>query len=130
MVNDRQVGGTHYQNMAIEPAHFCMVNRWDCNASFALKHLSRFRLKGGVQDLQKAMHYVVMRQDDIDFIWMPLEHISVRDYCRDNNIKGPDRRAIGTLAFWVGGYGDFNDVVATINSLIREYEKELETGEA
>lgn len=126
MVNDRQVGGTHYQDMTIEPAHFCMVNRWDCDASFALKHLSRFRKKDGVKDLQKAMHYVVMRQDDIEFIWMPLEIIPIRDYLRANDFKHlADRSAIARLAFWVNGYGDFDQVVGKINLLIQAYTLEI-----
>lgn len=58
---DRQVGGTHYQDMKIQPAEYCFANMtheeirgaliWNIN-----KYL--WRNKGLIKDLRKAQHYL------------------------------------------------------------------------
>lgn len=61
--NKRQVGGTHYNSKAIQP--------WDAMASCmskeefvgylrgnVIKYTMRCNDKGGVQDLEKAQHYL------------------------------------------------------------------------
>jgi hypothetical protein len=59
--NKRQVGGTHYQQVTA-----LGLQHWDLAALFHLdyfqgqvtKYLFRWRLKGGLQDLHKARHYL------------------------------------------------------------------------
>lgn len=56
--SDNQVGGKHYTNMPIEPVEFCMRNGLDfCQASI-IKYVCRFREKNGIEDLNKAKHYI------------------------------------------------------------------------
>lgn len=56
--NDRQVAGTHYKTHRYETWDVIL----DWNLGYldgnAVKYLSRWRLKGGVQDLKKARHYI------------------------------------------------------------------------
>jgi hypothetical protein len=55
--NETQVGGDHYK-MAYETwdvIHAWGLGYFDGNA---VKYLSRWRKKGGVQDLKKAAHYI------------------------------------------------------------------------
>lgn len=56
--NDRQVAGTHYKAHKYETWDVIL----DWNLGYldgnAVKYLSRWRLKGGVQDLKKARHYL------------------------------------------------------------------------
>lgn len=56
--SDTQIGGGHYKDMPIEPAEFCQRNRipW-CEAN-AIKYLVRHRDKNGLEDLEKAKHYI------------------------------------------------------------------------
>lgn len=58
-----QVGGDHYINMGIQP--WDAMRAWMSPIEFqgflrgnAIKYIARFRAKGGVQDLRKAMHYL------------------------------------------------------------------------
>lgn len=125
MTNDRQVGGTHYQNMPIEPAHFCMVNHWDCDASYALKHLSRFRIKGGMIDIQKALHYVEMRQDDIVHCWEPIRIIGIGNYIDANSIAEPEAKALKALTLWVYRRDTYDNVHLAIQTLMVTYGNEL-----
>jgi hypothetical protein len=54
----RQEGGGHYHNFAIQPHEYIVKNDIPWSAANAIKYLSRYRLKGGKQDLLKARHYI------------------------------------------------------------------------
>jgi len=53
-----QVGGSHYKEFTIQPVEFCYVNNIPYLEATAIKYLCRWRLKGGVQDLEKAKHFI------------------------------------------------------------------------
>lgn len=55
---DKQVGGEHYKQYAIQPAKFALANGLDYAQSNAIKYIVRHKDKNGVQDLDKAIHYV------------------------------------------------------------------------
>lgn len=56
--NDRQEGGDHYRNKAIQPWDYIASNNIGYLEGCAIKYLSRWQEKGGVADLRKARHYV------------------------------------------------------------------------
>ncbi|RPJ29890.1 MAG: DUF3310 domain-containing protein [Verrucomicrobiaceae bacterium] len=53
-----QIGGNHYTKLAIQPWEVIENNEMGFFDGNALKYLMRFRDKGGVQDLEKARHYL------------------------------------------------------------------------
>ena len=62
-VNDIQIGGDHYMNMAVEP--WDVVDSWPIEQQIgyhrgnAIKYLMRLGTKdAAVQEVQKAAHYV------------------------------------------------------------------------
>lgn len=57
---ETQVGGSHYKDMAIQPAEYIHKNGIGFIEGACIKYLSRWRKKGGVQDLQKAAHMLEM----------------------------------------------------------------------
>lgn len=57
---DTQVGGSHYKDMAIQPMEYSMANGLDACQHTAIKYITRFREKGGIQDLEKAKHVIDM----------------------------------------------------------------------
>ena len=57
---ETQIGGSHYKDMAIQPMEFSMANDMDACQHTVIKYVSRFRVKGGVQDLEKAKHVIDM----------------------------------------------------------------------
>lgn len=57
---DHQVGGTHYQQMAIQPADYIMRNGLGFAEGCVIKYVSRWQSKGGVEDLRKARHFLEM----------------------------------------------------------------------
>lgn len=56
--NDIQIGGDHYKARTHET--WDVILDWDLGYldGNAVKYLSRWRVKGGVQDLLKAKHYI------------------------------------------------------------------------
>jgi len=55
---DKQVGGTHYKDLAIQPVEFCQKNRFGYCESAAIKYISRHKGKGQAEDIRKAIHYL------------------------------------------------------------------------
>lgn len=56
--NDTQVGGAHYKSKAIQTWDYIAQNEIPYLEGCAIKYLSRWRDKGGVEDLRKAQHYI------------------------------------------------------------------------
>jgi hypothetical protein len=56
--HDKQIGGDHYKTLAIQPSEFIAKNKLDWYSGNAVKYIVRHRLKGGRQDIEKAIHYL------------------------------------------------------------------------
>lgn len=56
--NDRQVGGNHYKRMAIQPWDFTLRNDLGHAEATAIEYIARWREKGGIEDLRKAIHWI------------------------------------------------------------------------
>lgn len=57
---DVQVGGDHYKKLKIQPMDYSMANGLDACQHTVVRYITRFRDKGGVQDLLKARHVIDM----------------------------------------------------------------------
>ena len=55
---DEQVGGDHYSKLAIQPAVYSERNNLSYLQGNAIKYITRYKDKGGVEDLYKAIHTV------------------------------------------------------------------------
>ena len=56
----KQVGGDHYKKMLIQPAEFINKNKLLFAEGNAIKYICRHSEKGGIQDIDKAIHYLEM----------------------------------------------------------------------
>lgn len=52
----RQVGGSHYRAMKIQPVDFCESNGLGYCQSLAIRYIVRYKQKDGKKDLLKAIH--------------------------------------------------------------------------
>ena len=59
----KQVGGNHYKNYKIQPVEFIIKNNIGFVEGNIIKYVLRFKDKGGVQDLEKAKHYIELLID-------------------------------------------------------------------
>lgn len=57
---DKQIGGSHYKDMTIQPSEFINKNNLPFAEGNAIKYICRHKHKGERQDLEKAKHYIDM----------------------------------------------------------------------
>ena len=56
----KQVEGSHYMYMEIQPAQFINKNKILFAEGNAIKYICRHSEKGGIKDIDKAIHYLEM----------------------------------------------------------------------
>lgn len=54
---DTQVGGGHYQSLKIQPVAYALANNLPFCEACIVKYATRWREKGGVEDLKKIIHF-------------------------------------------------------------------------
>lgn len=57
---DVQIDGDHYKKLNIQPMEYSMANGLDACQHTIVKYVTRFRDKGGITDLRKAIHCIEM----------------------------------------------------------------------
>lgn len=55
---DVQEGGGHYKAMKIQPFEYIHANGLQFAEGCVVKYVSRWRAKGGIEDLKKARHFL------------------------------------------------------------------------
>jgi hypothetical protein len=63
---DKQEGGSHYKDMAIQPVEFIVANDIKWREANAIKYTVRHAHKNGAEDIRKAIHYLQMILDDYE----------------------------------------------------------------
>lgn len=53
-----QVGGGHYKKYKIQPVEYAMANGLNYCQANAVKYVTRYKDKGGIEDLKKAIHNI------------------------------------------------------------------------
>jgi hypothetical protein len=67
---DKQIGGSHYKDMAIQPIEYIHKNGLGFCEGNIVKYITRWKTKNGIEDLKKVIHYaellIQMEQDNAD----------------------------------------------------------------
>jgi len=74
----KQIGGSHYKDMVIQPSQFINKNKLLFAEGNAIKYICRHTAKNGKEDLEKAKHYIDM--------------IIERDYSKPENTNPLDNK--------------------------------------
>lgn len=53
-----QVGGDHYKTLKIQPIEYILANGIGFPEGCVIKYVTRWRSKGGIEDLRKARHFL------------------------------------------------------------------------
>ena len=61
---DKQVDGSHYKDMKIQPVEFIVANGLEYRVGNVIKYACRHQSKNGLKDIEKAMHYLEMIAED------------------------------------------------------------------
>jgi hypothetical protein len=60
---DTQEGGSHYKDMLIQPVEFIVKNNLAFLEANVIKYVCRHRNKNGIEDLNKAIHYLELAKE-------------------------------------------------------------------
>lgn len=55
---NKQIGGSHYKDLLIQPAEYCVANKLGALEGLVIKYITRWRKRGGYEDLEKAKHTI------------------------------------------------------------------------
>ena len=55
--NEHQIGGNHYASNDIQPWDYIIANNLGYLEGNIIKYTTRWRRKGGIDDLRKVIHY-------------------------------------------------------------------------
>jgi hypothetical protein len=55
---NRQEGGSHYKKLAIQPFEYIVKNGIGFAEGNVIKYVTRWKDKGGIEDLKKARHFL------------------------------------------------------------------------
>lgn len=55
---EKQVSGSHYKSLKIQPIEFIHANNIPFAEGSVIKYVTRWRDKGGIADLEKAKHFL------------------------------------------------------------------------
>lgn len=102
-VNAHQVGGDHYR-CGYQHWDFIELNGIGYLEGCATKYVCRWRTKGGLHDLEKAVHYV----EKLMALYkegrrLPRGHASIKEvdhFCRENKLNNTERLVVVHLAQW------------------------------
>lgn len=61
-----QVGGVHYKSMPIQPIEFILANDIPYCEANVIKYICRWKNKNGMEDLEKAKHYIELLMEHTD----------------------------------------------------------------
>lgn len=62
---DKQVGGTHYKDMIVQPIEAAYKNKLDPYQFNITKYVWRHKTKNGREDLDKAIHLLEMYKEEV-----------------------------------------------------------------
>jgi hypothetical protein len=54
---DKQIGGSHYKDCAIQPVDYIVENKLDFLEGNIVKYITRHKTKNGIEDIRKVIHY-------------------------------------------------------------------------
>lgn len=108
---ERQVGGSHYTSKAIQPVEFWMKNDLGSCEGSVVKYVTRWREKGGVDDLRKARHFLDFILENNDYIARHFEKrqvypvrfpncISANAYIAANKLPEPEAYIVRMVWTW------------------------------
>ena len=63
---ERQVGGEHYKNCKIQPIEYIMANDLSYCEANIVKYITRWKQKGGREDIEKVIHYAELLKESLD----------------------------------------------------------------
>ena len=100
-VYNKQIGGTHYRQIKIQPSRFVIENELLFPEGNVIKYICRHPYKGGKEDLEKAKHFIDMIIER-DYSVVPMTE--EEEYRNAGITKEEAERNHGPQESWATGY--------------------------
>jgi len=116
--NDEQHGGDHYKTQAVQVWDYVTANGIPYLEGNVIKYVSRWRAKGGLEDLRKARHYLDKIIENEEAVW---------DYVTANGIPYLEGNVIKYVSRWrvKGGLEDLHKARHYLDKIIENEEARL-----
>ncbi len=59
----KQIGGNHYKDLKIQPIEYIYANEIPFIEGSVIKYVTRWRDKGGIKDIDKAIHFLQLLKE-------------------------------------------------------------------
>ena len=127
----KQVGGTHYQpkiDNGVEHWTYCVRSETPYLEAAASKYVARWRKKAGVQDLEKAIHYLEKRIESVNLhigtmkggIYLPL---MFGEFTSSTNCTVEEAAILYSIMHWTK-VSELQTAIARIRILILQAQEE------
>lgn len=121
--NDKQVGGSHYKS-PMQHWDFCEIYGLGYLESAATKYLVRWRNKNGIQDMEKAIHYLEKlrelnkSRDRRNRCYKAIAMNAIVEYCEANKLTTALEKSIHIQIFRWRDQEDLYVAITMIKELI------------
>jgi len=97
METTKEVGGTHYELLKMQPVELIVKCKLTFIQGNMLKYISRYKNKNGAEDIRKCIHYAQLatRYGDTAGYKLPLAQAYM--YCRANNLTNKQKGIITSI---------------------------------
>lgn len=123
--NEIQVGGDHYKNSAVQHWDIMTYYGPDWFVGNATKYVYRWRKKNGLQDLEKAAHYLDKLIEGVK-LGLLVPNLAPRftrekfnTFIRENDVTPMEASFLSDVFFWQGIF-ELDRAKATLGVLINE----------
>lgn len=82
---NKQEGGTHYKKYKIQPVEYTVANDLGFLAGSVIKYVTRYKDKGGAEDIRKAMHYLELILE-FEYSVKPVQQATTNTYTMDPKV--------------------------------------------
>ena len=93
---DKQVGGNHYKNLRFQPIEYITKNELGFCEGNIVKYVTRWKVKGGREDLEKVIHYAQLLLDGLE----PAEPVSFGEAAMKAQFQAAIERDEGTNIYY------------------------------
>lgn len=124
--NDKQVAGSHYQRGSLQHWDVCAGFRIGYLEGCCTKYLIRWRDKNGLQDLQKAEHFLEKLIEMVDVGALVKNEARIipkilKKFYEETNIPYPESLVVDTVFRWKHA-GDLKNAQKVLREIIAEVE--------
>lgn len=124
--SNRQVGGTHYKKKPNGVGHwdYCTIVNVPYLEGCASKYTTRWRDKGGMEDLEKAIHYIERRLEAVHAYQGALKGANKSNalfakFIEDNKIPNEEELIIDLIMHWKRP-DQLTDAITMLTNIIDE----------